>query len=338
MKKNIVLLSFLSLIVVCGAFYPLVEFFSKSKAKDLEALAVEKAKSAIKVIIPSFNKALENSDDINLLINVESVAKIENITACFILNKDGKVIIHNNTSEWNTERNSKIYNKTTKQRIEFLQQMPDKNLLLFSEPLINNCTLFCTLSVQKAKETAKYWEIKYYALFSFFAALIVIILYFLSKLLVLKPFNKTKKALEQKSTEDIKDGKYDEITDIFVTEREKIAKELEILKETKESLSKIIEYLQETSYKDSLALIILNSLNEVVYVYDNTRENDILKKDFKKGGHILEVSGNSNLVNIVTKANKNPGKEIDEIFENHKISAASIDAGGKAAGTIIKIK
>jgi len=337
MKKNIVLLSFLSLIVVCGTFYPLVEFLSKNKAKDLEILAVEKAKSAIKVIIPSFNKALENSDDINLLINVESVAKIKNITACFILNKDGKVIIHNNTSEWNTERNSEIYNKAMKQRTDLLQQMPDKNLLLFSEPLINDCMLFCTFSIQKAKETAKYWKIKYYAVFSFFAALIVIILYFLSKLLVLKPFNKTKKALEQKSTEDIKDGKYDEITDIFVTEREKIAKELEILKETKESLSKIIEYLQETSYKDSLALIILNSLNEVVYVYDNTPEGNILKKDFKKGGHIFEVSGNSNLVNIVTKANKNPGKEIDEIFENHKISAASIDAGGKAAGTIIKI-
>ncbi|MDR0800375.1 MAG: hypothetical protein LBN01_02440 [Endomicrobium sp.] len=132
MKKNIIFLSFLSLIVICGVFYPLIEFLSKDKAKDLEIMAVEKAKSALKVIVPSLNKALENSDDINLLINIESVAKIENITTCFILDKNGKVTIHNNVSEWNTERTSGIYNKAIKQKTEFLQQTSDKDFLLFS--------------------------------------------------------------------------------------------------------------------------------------------------------------------------------------------------------------
>ena len=336
MRKNIIFLSFLSLIVVCGVFYPLVEFLSKDKARDMEIMAVEKAKSALKVIVPSLNKALENSDDINLLINIESVAKIENITTCFILDKNSKVTIHNNVSEWNTERTSGIYNKAIKQKAEFLQQTSDKDFLLFSEPLTDNHTLFCVFSVQKAKETAKHWKVKYYAVASSVALLIAIILYFLSKLLIMLPFKKIKKSLENKSSENIKEGKYDEITDIFVTEREKIVKKIEILEEDRESLSKIIEYSQETSIKDSLTFIILNSLNRVVYAYDNT--DNILKKDFEKSGHILEISENQNLIKVITKANENPGKEVNESFDNYTITAVSISTDDKIAGTIVKIK
>jgi hypothetical protein len=329
MKKNIILLSFFSLIVVCGVFYPLVEFLSKNKAKDLEIMAVEKAKSALKVIVPSFNKALENSDDIDLLINIESIAKIENITTCFILDKTGKVIIHNNMSGWGTERTRRIYNRAIEQKTQSLQQTSNKDFLLFSEPLINNCTLFCMFSVKKAKETSRNWKIKYYTAGSSAALLIVVILYFLSKLFILLPFNKIKKSLEK--------SKYNEITDIFLAEKEKITKKIEILEEDRESLSKIIEYSQETSIKDSSAFIILNSLNRVVYAYDNT--GSILKKDFEKDGHILGISENLNLVKTISKANENPGKEINESFKSYMISAISISADGKTvAGTIIKIK
>jgi hypothetical protein len=223
MKKNIILLSFFSLIIICGIFYPLIEFLSRDKAKDLEIMAVEKAKSALKVIVPSFNKALENSDDINLLINIESVAKIENITTCFILDKNGKIIIHNNVSEWNTERTSRIYNRVIEQKTQTLQQTPNKDFLLFSEPLISDCTLFCMFSVKKANEALRNWKIKYYIAASSVALFIVIILYFLSKLFILLPFNKIKKSLENnKSGEIIKENKYDEITDMV--EKEKITK------------------------------------------------------------------------------------------------------------------
>jgi hypothetical protein len=337
MKKNIMLLSFFSLIAICGIFYPLIEFISKDKAKDLEIIAAEKAKSALKVIVPSFNKALENSDDINLLINIESVAKIENITICFILDKTGKVIVHKNISEWNAERTSRIYNRAIEQKTQSLQQTPSKDFLLFSESLVSDCTLFYIFSVKKAKETSRNWKIKYYTAASSVVLLIVIILYFLSKLFILLPFNKIKKTLEKnKSDENIKENKHGEIGDIFMAEKEKTMKKIEMLEEDRESLSKIIEYSQETSIKDSSAFIILNPLNRVVYAYDNT--GTILKKDFEKGGHMLEISENLNLVKIISKANENPGKEINESFKSHTINAVSISADGKTVGTVIKIK
>jgi hypothetical protein len=337
MKKNIIFLSFFSLIIICGIFYPLTEFLSKNKAKDLEIIAVEKAKSALKVIVPSFNKALENSDDINLLINIESVAKIENITTCFILDKNGKIIIHNNISEWNTERTNRIYNRAIEQKVQSLQQTPNKDFLLFSEPLISDCTLFCIFSIKEVKETSRNWKIKYYTAASFTVLFIIIILYFLSKLFILLPFNRIKKSLENdKASENIKENKYDKITDIFIAEKEKITKKIEILEEDRESLSKIIEYSQESSIKGSSAFIILNSLSRVMYAYDNT--GTILKKDFEKGKYILEISENPNLVKIISKANENPGKKINESFENDVITAVSISFDGKIEGTIIKIK
>jgi hypothetical protein len=73
-----------------------------------------------------------------------------------------------------------------------------------------------------------------------------------------------------------------------------------------------------------------------MYTYDNT--DIILKKDFEKGGHILEFSSNPSLVKSISKANENSGKEINESFESYMISAVSISTKGKTLGTIIKIK
>ncbi|MCA6070125.1 MAG: hypothetical protein LE180_03320 [Endomicrobium sp.] len=100
----------------------------------------------------------------------------------------------------------------------------------------------------------------------------------LSKLLILMPFNRIKKILETKSSESIKTGKYNEITDIFIMDREKIAKEIEILEKDKESLSKIIEHSQNSSIRDCLSFVILNSFNKIVYAYDKIGK--ILKKRF----------------------------------------------------------
>ncbi|MCA6072927.1 MAG: hypothetical protein LE178_05280 [Endomicrobium sp.] len=84
--------------------------------------------------------------------------------------------------------------------------------------------------------------------------------------------------METKSSESIKTGKYNEITDIFITDREKIAKEIEILEKDKESLSKIIEHSQNSSIRDCLSFVILNSFNKIVYAYDKIGK--ILKKRF----------------------------------------------------------
>jgi hypothetical protein len=334
MKKNIIFLSFFLLLFICGVFYPITNLLSKDKSKNLEVLTVQRVKSALEVLAPYFNKSILNSDDINLITAVNDITKIENITNCFILDANGKVLIDNNTSQWNTEKNTVIYSNAIKNKMGLLQQIPGKETLLLSKPLVENNTLFCVISVQKANENAKRWKAKYYTIASFTAILIATAIYFLSKLLILMPFNRIKKSLENKFHGNANGASSNEITDIFDLERDKIASQTQILKDENESLSKIIEYLQYLSAKDSLAFIILNSLNEVVYAYDNTK--DILKDNFKKGSHLLEITKTHDLIQIVEEARENQEKEIKKFIKNYIVTAISISQKDRVVGTVIK--
>jgi hypothetical protein len=336
MKKNIIFLSFFTLFFICGLFYPIVNLLSKDKAKDLQNLVLEKTRSALKQTIPHLNKAIQDSDDISLLFNIEPLASTPNVTSCFILDENSKVFIHNNITEWNTEKHAEIYKEAIAQKGKLVQKMPDGNFFLLSEPMLNNYTLMCIVSVEESKEYAKYWQIKYYSIAAAVTILIIVIVYFLSKLLILSPFNRIKSSL-QNNQENEKDVKYNEITGIFTAERNKISKQIKTLEENNKSLTKIIEHLCEPSIKDSLAFIILNSSNEVIYSYDPTRK--ILKEGniTKSNNHIIESVKDPNIVSIVIKANEEPNTEILKSLENYKISVISISENNEIAETIIKI-
>jgi hypothetical protein len=335
MKKNIIFLSFFTLFFICGLFYPIVNLLSKDKEKDLQNLVLEKTQSALKQTIPHLNKAIRDSDDISLLSNIESLASVTNVTSCFILDENSKVLIHNNTTEWNTEKHAEIYKEAIAQKEELVQKMPDNNFFLLSEPILNNYTLMCIVCVQESKEYGKYWKIKYYSIASAVIILIIIIIYFLSKLLILSPFNRIKSSLQNKQ-ENENGTKHNEIIDIFTTERDKILKQIEALEENNESFTKIIEHLCEISIKNSLAFILLNSSNEIIYSYDSTGE--IIKDNITKNNcHIITSLKDPNIVNIVIKANEEPNKEILKFSGNYKISIISLSKNNKIAGTIIKI-
>jgi hypothetical protein len=337
MRKNIIFLSFIILLFICGIFYPIVNLLSKDKAKDLQNLVLEKVQTALKIIVPRLNKAIQNSDDISLILNIESLANIENISSSFILDKNNRVIIHNNTYEWNTERHSKIYNEAVIQRKALVQKIPDTNSFLLSEPIKNDNTLLCIVSVQQIEEIIKYWKIKYYSIASAITILITIVIYFLSKLLILFPFNRAKKSFENKF-ENTKNEKYNEMTDTLTTENNKISKKIEKFEEDYKNLIKIIEYSYTTSINYSLAFIILNSLNEIIYSYDSTGK--IVKNNSTKNKqHIIEAVKDPDIVNVIIKANENPGDKVIVISKagNYKISAISINKDNKIVGTVVKI-
>ncbi|MDR2399505.1 MAG: hypothetical protein LBD61_03655 [Endomicrobium sp.] len=335
MKKNIIFLSFSTLLFICGIFYPIVNLLSKDKEKDLQSLILQKAQTELKITVPHLNKSIQNSDDINLLSNIELIANSQNIVSCFILDTNRKVIIHNNTNEWNTEKHSTIYDKAIIQRKELIEEMPDNNFFLLSEPLGNDYTLIAIASVKKSKKLAKYWQIKYYSIASSVTIMITVILYLLLKFLILSPFNRIKKSIENNHV-PVKDGKYNEIINIFTTERYKISKIIEVFKKDNECLIEIIEYAYETSIKDSLAFILLNSSNEILYYYDSTGK--IIKHPINKNRqHILEAVKDPDIVKIVITANEQPGNRVSGEFKRYKISAISINKGNKIIATILKI-
>jgi hypothetical protein len=335
MKKNVIFLSFLLLIILCGIFYPLTNFLSKNKTKELEFLETEKARAQITALFPYFNKALENSDDINLITNIENLAKLENITSCFILDSKQKVFIHNNTSQWNTEKNSQIYNTAITQKMYSLQKTTNPEILLISQPLALDYTLFCTMSIKKALENKKYWQIKYYTIMTSITILTIVVFYFLAKLIILLPFNRTKKYLEKQYLKDHNDDNFNDITDIFIKQKDKETQKIQTLLQENKSLSKIIEYLNEHNKDKNLALIILDSFKQIVYAYDKTKI--FLKENFSLNKHIFESSSNTTIINMVSLLNQNLNDKVTEHFQGFTITALTIKDKNRLLGIIIKI-
>ncbi|MCL1971423.1 MAG: hypothetical protein FWG57_00315 [Endomicrobia bacterium] len=335
MKKNIIALNFVFFLALAGIFYLLTSQLAKYKAEDLQQLTIEKARSAVRVSVPSINRAIQNSDDISLLTNIEAISKLENVTSAFILDRENTVIIHNNTNEWNSKRTGDMYDRAVKYNGELLQHSFDKDYILFSVPLAKEYTLFCMFSTLKASESARLWKIKYFTVASATAVIAIIILYFLSKLFIVIPFNRTKKKIEQGAAGDSKDGKYDEIVDMFATENEKSLQKIKALQQDKKSLMKIIEYYLGTSSQNYQMLIIMDSSNDIVYAYDKT--DKFLKKDFADDSNILEVSVNPKMLTLISKASETPNIEISEIIEKYNMSALALNDNENLFATIVKI-
>jgi hypothetical protein len=337
MKKNIVFLSIALLAVLCAAFYFLASALAEYKTSELESSVIEKTRAAVGAAKRHINISIENSDDIGLLSDIESLSKLENINSCFILDRDNKVIIHNNTSDWNSTRKSEIYDRAVNYDGELVQSTPDKDHWLFSSPLSKDYTLFCIVSVQKALETANYWKIKYFTVAALTASAVTVIFYFLAKLFIVFPFNRTKKRIEQACADNLKNEKYDEISDLFMTESRKAEQKTSLLEKENESLAEIIKYCFSPLERDYDVIIALDCDNNIAYAYD--RSGTILKKDFTKGGNIIESVLNGDFLRALSLAGETPGNEIFENSEKFAISAFSIPkAGGKISGTLIKAK
>ncbi|MDR1417778.1 MAG: hypothetical protein LBI80_01250 [Endomicrobium sp.] len=335
MKKNIIFLSFFLFIILCVVFYPLTITISKNKAKELQFLETEKIKAQINALLPYFNKAIENQDDINLIINIENLLKLENIISCFILDSKNKVLMHNNTSQWDKEKNSQIYNTAITKKAYTVQKTDNIEILLISQPLISDYTLCCIVSIKKALENAKYWQIRYFTISISSTILILILFYFLAKLIILFPFNRIKKSLEDQYLKDYTDNNYNEITDIFIKQKDKEFKKMQILLQENKSLNEIIKYIQNEQKENNLALIILNSFKQIVYAYDDTKI--FLKENFKINNHIFESSTNTVLIKIVSFLNQNLNDKVIEHFQNFTIKAQTIKNNNILFGIIIKI-
>ncbi|MDR2191766.1 MAG: hypothetical protein LBO62_02640 [Endomicrobium sp.] len=333
MKKNIVALCFVLFAALCASFYFITDFLIKQKSDELINLTIEKTRSAVNISVLNINKSIESSDDIALLSNIDNLAKYDSINSCFILDRDNKVIIHNNTNDWNQVRKSEQYDRAINYDGQLVQTTPDKDHLLFSKPIAKDYTLFCIISIEKASETVKIWRIKYYAAAAATAFVITFVVYLFAKLFILIPFNRTKRRLENANGENIKNEKYDEISDLFLSERKKFEDKISSLEEENKNLALIIKYFLLRGKETCAAAIALNGANNIICAYDKTEK--ILKKDFSVGDNIIEALLNPDLLKIISKAAETPNGEIAADYGEIEIKAFSVSDGEKISGTIL---
>lgn len=334
------LLIMLFVLAMCGVFYPVVEFLSEQKLGDLEKADILNAKTAVRVCIPSINKSLEQFDDIDLLSYISSIARVDNISSCTILDRSGNIELNSKgaVAANGADLKSKIYVNALNSNEEILQKIPsNSNHLLFSVPLTNNNFMFCILSVERAKEMAKYWKIKYYVIAIFTTMILAFALYFIAKFTILIPFDKTKKDLERLPLNEIKSGKYNSLVDVFVYKSAKEREHLILTQENNESLKKIVLKLQVDLSKEYDIFVILDFLNNVVFAKDF--KSMFLKESYYAGSdHIFEIAKSCDFVKLIAKANEQKLELIQESINNYFFAVTSIVENNKLYGTLIKGK
>jgi hypothetical protein len=333
MKKNVVALCFILFAALCASFYFFTDALTKYKYEDLENMIIEKTRAAVNASLINVNKSIENSDDISLLSSIDNLARLENVNSCFILDRDNKIIIHNNTNDWNQTRKSAEYDRAVNYDGWLVQTTPDDDHLLFSQPLAKDYTLFCIISIEKARQAAKNWQIRYYATAAVTAFAITFVVYIFAKLFILFPFNRTKRRLENANADNIKNEKYDEISDLVLSERKKYGEKISALEENCRNLAALVKRFLSDYKSDFEAAIALNESNDIIFAYDNTKE--ILKDGFAPGNNIIEVLLNPDLLKIISKASETPNEEITAADGKIKINVTAVFDGEEMAGTVL---
>ncbi|MDR0822614.1 MAG: hypothetical protein LBN20_02385 [Endomicrobium sp.] len=366
MKKNVYIVIVLFSVILVSVSYILSDFVSEHFKNDLDDSAVSKTKAAVQIAAPIINSAVRNSDDIVLIDRIQALAKLDCISSSFITDADGKTLINNDIAQINAVKTDKPYKTALSNRGELIQTLDDAQaLFLYSYPLANGEMLFCVISAQADKSLIRFIQVKYFLISAIFIVCFALLLWLLSKLFILQPFDNLQKIIVQKADEDLTSAKsgapkkskspiakllspiknflslnpreqYGDILNAFKKSSDENILTISALSENNESLSGLISYYCNKQVEIFSVLIILDSLNNVVFGFDKTGK--ILKKDFKKGENIVESVQTPEVLNIVNKAHETAGSSFEEQINGINITAFSIYTGIELSGAIISSK
>ena len=330
MKNNIKIIIIASLTAFLIVFCAIAFTFYGQRQKDFKDSSLRHAKNIALFSAASINEALNASDDIKLFSILETLSKSENIAASFIADSDAKIIMHGDISLVSKSLSEAIYKEGLLKNEPLLQKMG--KAFLFSVPLSQSAVLFVQIVPQDG--LLSNWKTAY-LLFAILLALAFAAGLFLAlKKLILLPFEKTKSDIQSGSINAQNAQGGDEISDILIKERRKSQKSLNLLKANEASLTALIEHFCDIQKDKSQAIIVLNSLNNIVFAYDETAK--ILKSGFNAGQNILEAAAHPELLSLISKSNDKPGKEIEAEIAGIRVLAFSLSKGGDVLAAIVK--
>jgi hypothetical protein len=331
MKKNIKLIFIASLTSFLIVFCAIAFIVYGQREQDFKDSALKYAQNTAQFSAVFINEALSASDDIKLFSILEALSKSENINSSFIADKDAKIIMHSDIALVSKDLNEAIYKEALLKNEPLLQKFGAS--FVYSVPLTQNNVLFAQIA-QQDKRLGN-WKTAYLLIALLLALIFAAGLYFALKKLILMPFEKTKSDIESGSIGSQSAQGGDEISDILLKERAKNEKALNLLKAQEASLSALIEHFCNIQKEKFAALIVLNSLNNIVFAHDSAAK--LLKSGSALGQNVLEAAIQPELLSLISKSNDNPDKEIDAEIAGNKVSAFSLSKGGEVLASVISI-
>jgi len=175
---------FASLVVISVFSYCYLFQFLPAQERMMKKGLFEKIAAVTVLSKPSLIKALETQDDITLLSSIESISSIEDVNGAYILDQEGKVVMHNKTTEWGAVYKDELSRQAVSGKNLLLQKNVKSGEYLFSHPLASSATLVIALSGQKIDETLSSAKKNafYMSLLSFISVVGLLILYLHSRI------------------------------------------------------------------------------------------------------------------------------------------------------------
>lgn len=133
-----------SLVIGIYAFH-----FLPTLRRSLDQSVFEKNRISVAAALPRITTALRSGDDVLLLLQIESLARAENAVAAYIIDRDGRVIIHNAVDQWGRSYTDAPH-RIAASASGSLYQRTGPTHWLYSEPVVSTLTLCIPLSSQKA--------------------------------------------------------------------------------------------------------------------------------------------------------------------------------------------
>ncbi|WP_372519050.1 hypothetical protein [Candidatus Ruminimicrobiellum ovillum] len=316
MKRNIIILSVLSFLFSAVLMYLFAEILYKERISVQIKSAQESIVSGIELIAPEIKASLTKVDDISLLYSIEKLSKIKSVQESFIIDSDLNILIHDNSEKWNKKYDQDFYRELVKIK-EVAVRNIDSYTMVYSLPLNETSSLCVKFSLQSIYDSLKLWKIKLYVYGFIVSLLFAFAVYYLSKFLFLRPFNKAKKYLSVNNT--TKKTIYYDIVKMALSYSgnadENDENSLLKLKNFMNVLCK--SYL---SYSDEI-FVVLDSNARLIYCSD---DNNVVLDEKTVGEHIVKLTRNSEILKSVSTLLENPSDVINIDISAYKINLTPV--------------
>ncbi|MCX5781191.1 MAG: hypothetical protein NT145_00565 [Elusimicrobia bacterium] len=332
---SIKLIVFLSILFACIIAFIYFFQFVPIQKKLYDSQIKEKLDNIVNLYQNSLSKALQNSDDLTILNSIENIMKYDGIYTAYIINKTGKVITHNETSEWNRIYTDPFSKNAVSAASSLIQNTLKSNKFLFSCP-ISSCTTLCVgFSKEKTEKNIENTRQKFIFISLILFLATILSIFVIVNTLFASPFKKLEHFINSVTL-----SKGGTIPELGKDDFGRIASQINTLLSSVQSASpshseryykqdqKMSLLIKDLSNHISSGLMIIDAENRIISV--NSQFLVFLSMTGKDiiGKHLLDAVKMPELFSLIAKSAEKPGTAIIESILGKEIKVITVDDAG----------
>ena len=279
----------------------------------------------------SLSSALKASDDVTVLNSIDAIIKFDGVTDAYIVDKTGKVLTHNKTSEWGKVYTDPLTKTAAASVSRRIQNTGKDNEYLFSVPLGSSATLCVGLTKERAEKNLEAIKNEYLFTSLTVYLITVVMIYLILNTLFISKFKSLTRL-----TDSVALSKGRTIPYISKDEFGEITAKINALLSNQTNSSQINAGTLCPDSRNILLLMnhIIKDLPSGILVIDSENRIAAINKPFQDllgitdpdltGRHLLDLVSIPELFELIAKATENSGSTIIGIVKGKQMKVRSI--------------